>query len=170
MNFTSGDFEQTEQIAGIIQFCDKANIKALEQIVDEIYKYQPFVISIFLGYKDDMTPHQHDEILRVLIIIWLFFKSSKNVRRQKINATLFEKKQQQNVQFLQYLSGEPSQQAQHLTTGLNLSQLKSKALFTAVLFKVREGKTLKKLDTHTAAIILLGMKSLIEAFEGVCKL
>lgn len=167
MDFTSKDFEQTEQVARIVQLCDKADIEELERIVDEIYKYQPFVISMFLGYKDDMTPYQHDEILRVLIIIWLFFKSNKNVKRRKINVALFEKKQQKNVQFLQYLSGEPSNEAQLLTTGLNLGQLKSKALFTAVLFKIREGKTLKKLEQRTSNIILLGMKSLIETFEHV---
>ena len=94
----------------------------------------------------------------------------KNVERRKINVALFEKKQKQNVQFLQYLSGESSYQAQELTTGLNLSQLKSKALFTAVLFKIKKGETLKNLEQHTSAIIILGMKSLIEAFENVCKL
>ncbi|MFK7979150.1 MAG: hypothetical protein AB8G86_04155 [Saprospiraceae bacterium] len=167
MDFTSKDFEQTEQVARIVQLCDKTDIEELERIVDEIYKYQPFVISIFLGYKDDMNPYQHDEILRVLIIIWLFFKSNKNVERRKINVALFEKKQQKNVQFLQYLSGEPSNEAQLLTTGLNLGQLKSKALFTAVLFKIREGKTLKNLEQRTSNIILIGMKSLIEAFEHV---
>lgn len=170
MDFTSEDFKQTEQVANIIRFCDKADMVQLGKIVDDIYKYQPFVISMFLGYKDDMNPYQHDEILRVLIIIWLFFKSNKNVERRKINVALFEKKQKQNVQFLQYLDGEPSNEAQLLTTGLNLGQLKSKALFTAVLFKIKEGKTLKNLEQHTSAIIILGMKSLIEAFEHVCKL
>jgi len=121
MDFTSDDFKQTGQVASIIQFCDKADMGQLGRIVDEIYKYQPFVISMFLGYKDDMNPYQHDEILRVLIIIWLFFKSNKNVERRKINVALFEKKQKQNVQFLQYLSGESSYKAQELTTGLNLS-------------------------------------------------
>ena len=148
MNFTSEDFEQTEQVARIIQFCDKTETKQLVGIVDEIYKHQPFVISIFLGYKDDMTPHQHDEILRILIMIWLFFKSNKNVEQHKISVALFEKIQKQNAQFLQYLDGEPSYQAQEETTGLNLSQLKSKALFTAVLFKVKEGKTLKNLEQY----------------------
>jgi len=167
MDFSDNDFKETEQVAEIIRFCDTAGIKVLEQVVDDIYRYQPFLISIFLGYKDDVTTSQHDEILRILIIIWLYFKEKQVVKQQAISLPLFEKKEQQNIHFLQYLEGDASWEAQQITTTLNLGLLQSKALFTAVLFKIKDGATLKQLDTNTAAIILLGMKSLIEAFEEI---
>jgi hypothetical protein len=105
-----------------------------------------------------------------LIITWLFFKDNQNVKRQQINISLFEKKQKNNIQFLNYLSGKDSWNAQQSSTDINLSLLKSKALFTAVLSKVKQGKTLQKLDEHTGGIIILSMKSLIEAFEEVYKI
>ncbi|MFT4761517.1 MAG: hypothetical protein ACI9LN_003500 [Saprospiraceae bacterium] len=55
MNFTKNDFRQTEEIAKIIQFCDGANNKQLEEVVDDIYQNQPFLISFFLRYRDDVS-------------------------------------------------------------------------------------------------------------------
>lgn len=167
MQFTDTDFQETEQVAQIVLFCDQADNQTLEQVADEIYRYQPFLISIFLGYKDDVDIFQHDELLRVLIIIWLFFKDRPNVKRTKITEKMFEAKQRKNAQFLKYLEGEPNQKTKEQTTDLNLGALKSKALFSVVLFKIKDGAALKKLDIEFIGIILLGMKSLIECFEQI---
>lgn len=168
MQFTNTDLEETKKVAEIIKFCDTADLKTLEQVADQIYRYQPFVISIFLGYKDEVDIYQHDEILRILIIIWSFFKDRKNVKSTQITEKQFEARQRKNVAFLKYLQGEP-RQAQPQTTADNLGALKSKALFTAVLFKLKEGPALKEVDAELSPIILLGMKSLIESFEELSK-
>ena len=167
VKFTKQDFKETRDLATIINFCDQADNKTLEQVVDDIYRYQPFLISLFLGYKDDVTPHQHDELIRIIIIIWLFFKDYKGVKKQTINDIQFEQQQQKNVQFLQYLEGEPTLHAQSVTTELNLQQLQSKALFTAVLYRVLEGQHLQHLDTEEQGIMILSLKSLIECFESL---
>lgn len=164
MQFTKTDFEETSQVAEIIKFCDAADLKTLEQVADEIYRYQPFVISIFLGFKDDVDIYQHDELLRILLIIWLFFQNRKNVKRAQITEKQFEARQRKNAAFLKYLDGEPKQ-VQEQATADNLGALKSKALFTVFLFKLKEGPALKKLDPELSGIILVGMKSLIESFE-----
>ncbi len=169
MQFTDTDFQQTEQVAQIVLFCDQADNQTLEQVADEIYCYQPFLISIFLGYKDDVDIFQHDELLRVLIIIWLFFKDRPNVKRIKITEKMFEATQRKNAQFLKYLEGEPNQKAKEQITDLNLGALKAKALFSVVFFKIKDGAALKKLDIESIGIILLGMKSLIECFEQISK-
>ena len=167
MSFTNQDFKEPTKLASIISFCEQADNKTLEQVVAEIHKYQPFLISIFLGYKEDVTPHQHDEIIRILIIIWLFFKDQKGVKKQKINESQFEQQQLKNAQLIQYLHGEPTLQAQQLTTDLNLDQLRSKALFSAVLFRVLDGKHLQSLEEETRGVFILSMKSLIECFETI---
>ncbi len=87
MKFTNKDFRETEQMAEFIKFCDTADMRTLEQISDEIYRYQPFLISLFLGYKDDIDAFQHDEFLRILIIIWLFFRDHQSVKQTKITET-----------------------------------------------------------------------------------
>ncbi len=169
MKFTDKDFRETEQMAEFIKFCDTADMRTLEQITDEIYRYQPFLISLFLGYKDDIDAFQHDEFLRILIIIWLFFRDHQSVKQTKITEKMYEARGNQNIQFLQYLDGEPDEKTKGQTTEINLGVLKSKALFTAVLFKVKEGPALKKLNPESSAIMLLGLKSLIECFEDIAK-
>lgn len=169
MQFTDTDFGQTDRVAELVRFCDTADIKTLEQVTDEIYRHQPFLISLFMGYKDDVDMLQLDEVLRVLIIIWLFFKEHENVKSSKITVNTFEARQMKNVRFLKYLDGEPSKQDQDNIIDANLGALESKALFTAVLFKFKEGPALKKLHPEPSGIMLLGMKSLIECFEDISK-
>lgn len=169
MQFTDTDFQQTNQVAELIRFCDTADIKTLEQLMDEIYRHQPFLISLFMGYKEEVDMLQLDEILRVLIIIWLFFRANENVKRSKITVRMFENMERKNVSFLKYLEGEPAGQAHQDTTAANLGALQSKALFTAVLFKIKQGSALKKLNPEISGIILLGLKSLIECFEDISK-
>jgi hypothetical protein len=171
MQITQDNPVQRQKVAQAVHFCDKADLKTLEQITDEIYHHQPFLISLFLGYKDEVDPYppQADEILRTLIIIWLYFRENKNVKRKKITADMFEVMEEKNIRFLKYLEGEPTIQAQALTTLNDFKQLKSLELFTAVLFKIKEGKALSKLPDDEAAIILVGLKSLIECFSKISK-
>lgn len=167
MKFADKDFSESSNVAEIIKFCEQADNKKLEKITDEIYRHQPFLISLFLGYKNDIDMMQMDEVLRVLIIIWLFFRNQINAKQIKISINRFEEKQKINIRFLKYLEGESSEQSKIQTTEMNLDNLKSKALFTAVLFKLREGKALKKLDNNISAMMTLGMKSLIECFDDI---
>jgi len=170
MKLSPQDFQQTKQIANIIKYCDKADLKSLEQITDEIYRHQPFLLSLFLGYREDVNQYELDEILRILIIIWLFFRYQPNVKKTRISMKMFDNRQKKNVTFLRYLDGEKSQHSKNQLILDNLGALKSKALFTAVLFKVNEGAALKKLDKNISGIMILGMKSLIECFEQICKI
>ena len=169
MQFTDSDFRETEHMAELIKFCDTADIRTLEQITEEIYRHQPFLISLFLGYKDDIDAIQLDEFLRILIIIWLFFRNAQSVKRTPITEKMYEARAKKNIQFLQYLDGEPQGKTKGKTTDINLGILQSKALFTALLFKIKEGPALKKLIPESSAIMLLALKSLIECFEEIIK-
>ena len=168
MQFTNTDFEETKKVADLIKFCDTADNATLEKVTDQIYVHQPFVLSLFLGYKDEVDIFQLDEVLHILIIIWLFFRDRKNVRQNRITQKMFEGREKKNMAFLQYLEGEPDKQKDQILEG-NLGALQSKALFTMVLFKFKEGPALKKLDPKLSGIMLIGMKSLIECFEQISK-
>ncbi len=73
MQFADSDFQQVNQVAQLINFCDAADNKTLEQIVDEIYRHQPFLRSLFIGDKDVLDMAGFGEVLRLLILVYLFF-------------------------------------------------------------------------------------------------
>lgn len=164
MKFTDTDAQESNQVAEFIKFCDTADNATLEKISDEIYLYQPFVLSLFLGFKDEVDIFQLDEILRIFLIIWLFFRDRENVKKKKITEKIFEARQRKNLQFLQYMQDLPIKQDRDQALNYNLGALKSKALF-----KFKEGPTLKKLETARSALMLIGIKSLIECFEHISR-
>jgi len=165
----SEDPAQLQKVAQIVHYCDTADLKTLEQIADEIYQYQPFLISLFLGYKDDVDPLQHDKILRVIIIIWLYFRDSKNARRKKITEGMFEAQEKKHLHFLKYFEGEPTEQAKSQLTLQDLKNLKSIELMALVWGRVLQGPALKKMEAETKGITLIGFKALIECFEKISK-
>ena len=163
------DPAQLQKVAQIVHYCDTADLKTLEQVADEIYQYQPFLISLFLGYKDDVDPLQHDEILRIIIIIWLYFRDNKQVKRNKINERMFEAQEKKHLHFLKYFEGEPTEQAKSQLTLQDFKNLKSIELMALVWGRALQGPALKNMDTYNAGITLIGFKALIECFEKISK-
>ncbi|WP_367390126.1 hypothetical protein [Lewinella sp. LCG006] len=156
-----------KNVSELVDFCANVDNATLEKVVDQIYTHQPFVVSLFLGYKDDVDMFQLDELLRILIVIWLFFEDHPRVKQKRITQKMFEARQKKNVTFLDYMDGEPSQSAKNQLVAENLKALHSKELWTMVFYKFKEGAALKTLDPQLSGIILIGMKSLMECFEEV---
>ncbi|MCG8699584.1 MAG: hypothetical protein MI922_16130, partial [Bacteroidales bacterium] len=89
------------------------------------------------------------------------------VKQKKISPNLFQKYDNININFLQYLSGETSEDSKRELTGINISSIKSKALLTGFFVRYGEKESLKQMNTNLRGEILVGLKSLIECFEDV---
>jgi hypothetical protein len=48
------NLETMKNVSELVDFCATADNATLEKIVDQIHTHQPFVVSLFLGYKDDV--------------------------------------------------------------------------------------------------------------------
>ena len=66
---------------------------------------------------------------------------------------------------LKYLSGAESEEEHLFITKSDLSKLKSKALFSGVMFLFDHLKSLDRMDAYDKGVVIIGMKSLIECFE-----
>lgn len=110
---------------------------------DVIAEKQPFIISLLLGYQIDLEEDQLDDILRVLLLIWEFFKDKQQHSGKQIRAAQFDRIQNRNAEML-----------------------KSKALFSGVMFLFDHLQPLARMSMYEKGIILVGMKSLIECFEA----
>ena len=167
MDFTENDFNQAADLAELLANIDSIDANYVDKISDEIYKYQPFFLSVMLGYNLDVTPEEMDEIMKIHLIIWLYFRSDKNVLSKKITQAKFEKMSQRNFQMLKYNDGEKSLSARSEIYGNNLQQLKSKALIAAIFFRVENKPVLIKMDAYFKGCIMIGVKSFIECFETI---
>ena len=125
------------------------------------------MISILLGYRLDLKEKELEEIMKIIFIIWEYFKNFDKIHKIKISEKLFEKIQQRNIHMLKYIEGESGQIVQNNVVESDLRHLHSKALLSGIFFQFNQKKPLIEMNNEKKGIILIGMKSLIECFDEI---
>lgn len=166
MKFTQHDFDEIPLLARLIKRIDTIDSTYVNSISDDIYKKQPFLLSVLLGYNLDTTPIELEELMKVYFLIWEYFKDNQNVQNRKVTEQLFEKIHNRNIGMLRYAEGESTDQSAILYSS-DLQNLRSKALLTAILFRFNNRPDLVSMDMKTKGMILIGIKTFIECFEIV---
>ena len=164
MELTQQDLKEAKLIAELLKKVDVIDVDYVNSVSDDIYKRQPFVLSVLLGYHSDVTPLELEEIMKSYFLIWEYFKDNKNVQTKKITKKLFEKIHDRNISMLKYAEGESSGQ-QTIIYINDLQNLKSKALMAAILFRFNNQPNLSDLEVEMKGMILIGFKTFIECFE-----
>lgn len=171
MEISEKDEADMKKMEVIIYKLAKIDPVLTEAIGDEIYKYQPFLISLILGYNVDFTDGEAlDEVTKVIFAIWEFFKDQKNVRKKKLTATQFERIQNQHLFMLKYMEGEPDSEAREAVAQNDMKKIRSKALLSFVLLIFIESKPLNRMEERTKHITLIGMQVLIKCLEEIALL
>lgn len=167
MDFKQNDFNEAKDLANVQIKIDNIDAAYVNLISDEIFQMQPFFLKVLLGYRLDITPMELEEIMKTYFLIWEYFRTNKKVQTKKVTEEHFETIQDKNIAMLQYADGELDDFDKMKIYSSDLSNLKSKALFTAVLYRFNERPVLLKIDEGKRAIILIGIKSFIESFETI---
>ena len=161
------DKKETEKISQIINKIDNIDEVYINSESEIIYKKQPILISILLGYRLDLTEKDLEEIMKIIFIIWEYFKSFEKIHKTKLSEKVFERIQQRNIHMLKYFEGENGQNAKNNIVVSDLRHLHSKALLNGILFQFKHKKTLIEMNNEKKGIILISMKSLIEGFDEI---
>ena len=167
MIISKKDKEESLRIGQLIKKIELIDEKYVNEESYKISQKQPFLISLILGYRKDIKPLELEEITKVIFLIWEFFKEYPQSKKIKITETQFIRLQQRNVHMLKYFKGEQSDNSKLEVISSDLENLKSKALFTGVIFQFNHKKALLNMKNETRGIILVGLKSLIECFEEI---
>lgn len=167
MNITQKDFDETIVVANLLTKIDNMDAEYVNEISDEIFKWQPFFLTVLLGYRLDISSEELEEIMKIYFLIWEYFKPNKNVQTKNVTETYFEEIQDKNIHMLHYVEDESEPTGRMEIYSNDLQNLKSKALLTAVLFRYNNRPVLSKMDEKMKGIILVGIKSFIECFETI---
>jgi len=108
-----------------------------------------------------------EEIMRMIFLIWEYFKNHNQVNQAKISESQFSKIQERNIYMLKYYEGEQGQKASMEFISTDLKNLKSKSLFGGITLLFSEKTPLLEMENEYRGIILIGLKSLIECFEEI---
>jgi hypothetical protein len=134
---------------------------------DVVYQQQPFVISLLLGYRVDLEELEFEEMTKVILLIWEFFKNEQRIKQVKISESQFERIHRRNVYMLKYFEGEIGEVAKMQLVSSDFENLRSKSLLTGVLAQFDQKATFLDMNRETRGIVIIGLKSLIECFEEI---
>jgi len=169
MKITQNDINETIELSDLMVKIDRMDPEYVTMLSDEIFKQQPFFLTVLIGYRLDVKPAELEEIMKLYFLIWEYFRSNKNVQTKKITEADFEKVQDRNIEMLRHLQCE-EYQSDKLNVFLNdLGNMKSKSLLASVHFRYKTIPTLMKMNEESKGIIFIGIKCFIECFETTCK-
>lgn len=164
---TDKEAQEVKEVSALSDIVNNIDVAYINAATDEMYKHQPFVLSLLLGYRVDLQPDEFEEIGKVIFLIWEYFKKRSKVKARQISEVQFNAKQDQLISMLKYIEG-----AKNSTKGKRIviddfKNLTSTALFAGVLVRFDTREPLHSMNKEKRAILLAGMKSLIECFESL---
>lgn len=168
MDFSKRDFKEIEKIGQILNRVDKIDQKYVDWILGELSNYQPFLLSLILGYQPDLKQPEFEEIMKMYFIIWEFFKDKKNSKKIKLTQKQFENLEKKNLYFFKYLENSESTDKEFAITN-DLENTQPKALLTGIFYRFNSQPVLLAMDEENKGLILLGIKSIIDCFEEIGK-
>ena len=167
MIISEEDKREILRVGQLIKKIEMADEEYINKESDLISKKQPFLISLLLGFRFDLKDLELEEIMKIIFLIWEFFKNHSQINKTKISESQFERIQQSNIYMLKYYDGEQGQKASMELISNDLKNLKSKSLFAAIVFQFFEKIPLLEMENESRGSTLVGMKTLIECFEEI---
>ncbi len=164
MNFSENDYSETKEMARLLKKIDTIDAKYVDATTDEMYQYQPFLLSILLGYQHDLKLTEVDEIMKIYFTIWEHFKARKNIQAKKITEEQFESFEKTHLHFFQYLEGSDARDKDFAITS-DIENQPSKALLAAILLRFNTRPVLLSMDEYERGIIIIGLRSSVDCFE-----
>lgn len=158
-------FEISKELAILMIDIDKMDLAYVNTVTDEIFKKQPFMLSMMLGYNLDTTPRELEEILKIYFLIWEYFKKYKKQDTKKITKKQYLKVETRHIKMLQYLEGENDEKEKKDIYANDIENMQSKALLTAVIVRFNVRPVMLNMSLRMRGIIFIGIKSCIECFE-----
>ena len=163
------DFEQVKEVNRLQLKVDSQTEFNVESVSEEIFKHQPFFLSVLLGYRLETSPEELGEIMKIYFLTWEYFKSSPNVWNEPINKSYYEKIENNHIQMLKYIESESDPEEQQKIYLSYSQNVDSKALLATIFFRFKNRPFLNEMDERSKAVIILGIASFVECFEKISR-
>jgi hypothetical protein len=163
--------EQTDvkQIAAI-----KAEIESrmndfdyANNITNELFRYQPFILSTIMGYKMDVAMEDLPDLINLYVLIWLFYRDKKNVRKVQITEQQYSKQESRFVAMLKKYETTISTAAKNKMIDDDLNSFSSKSLYATLVSECRENEILDRLNRESGGAVYAGYITLIKCFDEI---
>ncbi len=167
IKFTQDDFNESNVLAESIKNIDEFDAEYVNSTSDEIFKHQPFFLTVLLGHRLDVSMYELEEIMKLYFIIWEYFRLEPKVQKRQVTESCFNKILKRNIEMLKYSEGETNNNDKLDIYVQDIQIIKSKSLLAAIFFRLNDRPTLLKMDIRKKSEMMIGIKSFIECFEAL---
>lgn len=164
---TAAEIQKT--IATHLKRLDHIDEDYTHRTSDEMYKCQPFMISMFLGYRLDVNDAELGEIMKLFFLIWECFKDEKNIRTIQLTEASYEKVHSGNLKFFKALENQSDENAKEGLTNKDLQALsvRSQYLLASVVEAFHARPVLHQMRIEKKVAILVGLKTLVQSLDAL---
>ena len=121
------------------------------QITDELMVHQPFLASMMAGYKFDLPPQEMDEVLKLYVAVWEFFKTDPIAKVTAITESQFDRLHTFNVNLM--------------TKNDSVDGATISVLLSVIIQRFGTRPTFKQMNVQKLGALIVGIKSTIECFQ-----
>lgn len=147
---------QMEDLRRIMTIFDKIiklenDIDYAHLTTDELFKHQPFMLSMLMGYKLDLAKAELNEVLNLYITIWEYFKIDPILKIKAITEAQFDRIHESNIELF--------------ATKKTVKMKVVPVLYAAILQRFENHPVLFCMEPHPKTAVMIGAKSIIECFQ-----
>lgn len=154
------------EIVALMNKIDNIGPEYVNTVSAEMFQYQPFFVTVLVGYRTDVSLDELEEMMKIYFLIWEYFGKNPGVRVTQITEKNFEAVQLRHIKMLKDAQGGLPDARRELYAN-DWDYVKSKSLAAMIVLRIRERPVLAKMDKEKRGIILVGIKSFIECFEAL---
>ncbi len=167
LELTPRDREETEKLSELLKKMETLEISYVDSVTDDIFRYQPFFLSVLLGHSLDNTPEEFESIMKIYFVVWEYYKEKPNIKKRQVTEAKYTNALKKNASMLNYANDEPTQKDKAKIYTKDLQNIKSKSLIATMYFMLDYNKPLLKWNTEKKGYLLLELKTFVECFDTI---
>jgi hypothetical protein len=146
----------------------KMNLMGYDKISDEIFKYQPVLLSTFLAMQKEISdPNKLGNLFLIMMAIWLSIRRQDKIIKTAITDDLFEAFSDENITFVKQLQNLSRKDLSKLLDS-QLHYYNQKYLFAFIIDEIFNDKDNKYcFDLHMIGKVILYLKALIDCIDFI---
>jgi hypothetical protein len=121
------------EMAALMNKIDNIGPEYVNTVSAEMFQYQPFFLTVLLGYGTDVSLEELEEITKIYFLSWEYFGKNPGVRVKQVTEKDFEEAQLRHIKMLKYAEGESPSSRIELYLN-NWDYVKSKSLVAMLVF------------------------------------
>ena len=161
------DLKDLAKVESLIRMIDSQEQDYFMKVLDEMQLYQPFLLSVLLGYQFDLTPPQHERVIKIFVLIWAYFGDRKNLRKKQIRDADLEHRLAGNIRTLERFEKETTTKGKDAVFTDDMARVNATGLYAAIFHMVHSDKLFEKMGIRDRAYLVMGLKNIIESIEAL---